>query len=255
MANWNPGNLVAADAVELLPAVIDRLKRFGFLENDFELQGGTSRELLLKSLQDARFEASGQNAPVLHIDRHLLNSLLVKKCRAAAGKEAPPPQSRETAWPNRRISFSIGNMALLNRKGLNESAIRGGVRLAAMQWNQVCSMALEEVASEPDILIEAVSPDPHPVGEQIAHADYPGDNNLFGFPLLIHLDSRESWTLGSEPFSYDLVRTVMHGLGHCLGLFHYPGTLMNPTIYPEDDQRSIEPVIQDRILDLYPIET
>ncbi len=137
------------------------------------------------------------------------------------------------AWPHSSVTYAILNCP----RSLDCEAARTAVRQAAAAWDDASGLTLTEVSGNADIRISWVTGD-HGDGFPL---DGPGGDlghTFFPAPALgslagdIHLDDDEIWVVGpaDEPGEVDLMTTILHELGHALGLDHSwdPYALMWP---------------------------
>jgi len=247
--------------------VTQQLKSLGFLKADYEQTEPVVTEELLESLTTFRFDSVGNPAPVSIIDEAVLQLFEKKRCGMSHRRlrrfdrhpmQRESPDVPEVGWGRTDLTFAFDSMMHIIGAEIDEVEAKDAIRLAAENWNQACNLNFQETdfSGSPDIVIGAVLEEPssHPVGNAIAHADYPGVNNMFGGPdepLVMHFSGKQDWAVGNETSCYDIVRVAMHEFGHCLGLFHYSGTIMQEVLEPEDSNRLLDDELIDRVAQLY----
>ena len=252
-----PGVVFLGDHSPQVDYAVGKLKGLRFLDREYRSDGILSQQVLA-ALGDMRESFTGDPNDITQINPAVLDMLGTRRCgmsqrhfKSARARALTVP---EVGWPSRTVRFAIGSLFLMS-DFVSESEAADAIRVAARQWNDSCGIDFVEtdLGDQHDIAISAIDVEPahHTVGNVIAHADYPGVNNLYDEPLQLHFNGNDVWSIDATPSAYDIVRVAMHELGHCLGLFHYPGTIMNETISLGDDSQEIESEISDRIDSLY----
>ena len=134
-------------------------------------------------------------------------------------------------WPTNPVTYTISNCP----SSLDCTAAQQAVREAVEAWDAVSGLTLNEVSGSADITIlwaKGEHGDGNPfdgAGGVLAHAFFPVPwlGSLAGD---VHLDDDEVWVTSTPtaPWQVHLGTTVMHEVGHALGLDHSddPSALM-----------------------------
>jgi len=140
-------------------------------------------------------------------------------CDAFAGADLTDPGG----WDKRSLTWCLFDEAgqIVPRK-----EARAACRSAFDAWAGTgVGLEFHEVSvfDAPDIRIEWRSEsdaDYDLSGSVVAHADYPPPHSelVDDPPLPIHLDRSASWSLAQAPQMQHLATTMIHEIGHCLGL-------------------------------------
>ena len=139
-----------------------------------------------------------------------------------------------------------GYLAGTNTDDVTLAQARGAVSAAFTNWTAQTGLQHSEVGSGGDILINFAAIDG--AGDILAQAFGPTNGD-------ITLDSAETWSVAATPpgGAEDLETTVLHELGHSLGLFHsgFGQATMFPFSPPADD-RTLDVDDNAGISSLYP---
>jgi uncharacterized protein YraI len=139
----------------------------------------------------------------------------------------PPAGASEYAaaakWDRTTLTYSARNCP----RSLNCDAALQAVRESVEAWDAASGITLNEISGEADINIlwaSGAHGDGNPFdgpGRVLAHAFFPLSwlGSLAGD---VHIDDDETWVVGQpgQPWEIHLVTTVMHEVGHSLGLDH-----------------------------------
>jgi len=139
---------------------------------------------------------------------------------------------RETSrWDHFDLTWHVATPA----EGLEDEAQIDAVRRALDAWADVSNLTFREVdaGDEADLTVSFDDGDPFPFdgpGNNLGYAFFPGTPRAGE----IHLCRQESWSLEPAPDRFDVFTTVLHEVGHALGVEHSTDdtTVMAPS-YPE----------------------
>lgn len=149
-------------------------------------------------------------------------------------------------WDKNPVTYSIDNCP----RTLDCATAKQAVRESIEAWDAVCGLSLNEVSSGGDIAISwqrGSHGDGNPFdgpGGILAHAFFPVSwlGDLAGD---LHLDDDETWivTPATLPWQVDLKTTVIHEVGHSLGMDHSN----DPTAIMWEEYTGIRGLTQDDI--------
>lgn len=154
------------------------------------------------------------------------------------GMEVEPGEAVTSGyrWNKVDLTYSLGNCP----PSLDCEEAREAIRQAAEAWDEVTSLTLTEVAADGDIVVTWAASgygDRHAFdgpGGKVAQTYYPYYGGTVWYDGDIILDEAETWVTGTPtqgfPYQVHLQTTVMHEMGHSLGLEHSsdPASLMWP---------------------------
>jgi predicted Zn-dependent protease len=141
------------------------------------------------------------------------------------------PTERDAAastyrWNKTDLTYSIANCP----PALDCEAAREAVRQAAQTWADVTTLTLTEVPADGDIVVSWAASgygNRHPFdgpGGKVAQTYYPYSGGAVWYDGDIVLDESENWVTGTPtqgfPYQVHLGTTVLHEMGHALGLPH-----------------------------------
>jgi predicted Zn-dependent protease len=129
-------------------------------------------------------------------------------------------------WNKTDLTYSIANCP----PSLDCEAAREAVRQAAQAWADVTALTITEVPADGDIVVSWAASgygNRHAFdgpGGKVAQTYYPYSGGAVWYDGDIILDESENWVTGtptqSFPYQVHLGTTVMHEMGHALGLPH-----------------------------------
>jgi hypothetical protein len=140
-----------------------------------------------------------------------------------ADNDAAPSAYR---WNKTDLTYSIANCP----PSLDCEAAREAVRQAARAWDDATALTLTEVPADGDIVVSWAASgygNRHffdGPGGKVAQTYYPYSGGAVWYDGDIILDESENWVTGTPtqgfPYQVHLPTTVMHEMGHALGLPH-----------------------------------
>lgn len=146
-----------------------------------------------------------------------------------AGVNAPSSYAAATRWEQTTVTYAFANCP----RALDCAAAHQAARQSVEAWDSASGLTLNEAPSGDITILWASGShgDGNPFdgpGDVLAHAYFPVPwlGSLGGD---VHLDDDEPWVIGNPNFfQVDLGTTVMHEVGHALGLDHSrdPSALM-----------------------------
>ncbi len=129
-------------------------------------------------------------------------------------------------WNKTDLTYSIANCP----PSLDCEAAREAVRQAAQAWADVTALTITEVPADGDIVVSWAASgygNRHAFdgpGGKVAQTYYPYSGGAVWYDGDIVLDESENWVTGTPtqgfPYQVHLGTTVMHEMGHALGLPH-----------------------------------
>jgi predicted Zn-dependent protease len=129
-------------------------------------------------------------------------------------------------WNKTDLTYSIANCP----PSLDCEAAREAVRQAAQAWAEVTALTITEVPADGDIVVSWAASgygNRHAFdgpGGKVAQTYYPYSGGAVWYDGDIVLDESENWVTGTPtqgfPYQVHLGTTVMHEMGHALGLPH-----------------------------------
>ncbi|CAI2354180.1 unnamed protein product [Caenorhabditis sp. 36 PRJEB53466] len=136
-----------------------------------------------------------------------------------------PPASKKELWTKKTLTWKIVNTP----KTLSEAQIRSGAQEAFDQWTRASGFQFVEKSSEqnPDITITFYDV-PQSSLKIAGSASKPHSSHII-------LDKNQEWAYKSQsPMGISLYHTLLHEIGHILGLPHsfYRGSIMHPIFKP-----------------------
>ena len=190
------------------------LERYGYLEPEFELVGTRSGQKIERAILNFQKLAGLKLTGVL--DTKTKDMMESPRCGV---KDVIANYVIEgSKWEKQELTFAILNYPTntkLSRQDVDKAIVK-----AFSMWQKASNLVFTRINSAPADIEISFSKDEHGDGEPfygegpiLAHAFFPKDGGD------MHVDDSENWTV-DEFNGKDLMQTVVHELGHSLGLEH-----------------------------------
>jgi Matrixin len=139
---------------------------------------------------------------------------------------------------------------------LDRDAVKLAIESAMQQWAAVADIRFTQTAQpHQPRSIDFTFKEIDGPGGTLARAFLPGDVSSEPTAGDVEFDSAEIWEIGDScgDAAFDLIYVAVHEAGHALGLYHSsePGSVMAPTVSPQQSFRQLDPSGIDAVLKLY----